>query len=252
MAEVNLYDAKGAAKGKVALPAVFETPFRPDLIRKAVQVARSNRRQAYGSHPMAGKRHSSESAGKGKGVSRVPRLKQGNAAALAPPNVGGRRAHPPESRRDWSEKINNKERKLAIASALAAAGRPELVKGRGHRVGDGVSLPIVVSDDFAGVDKTKDIIAALVSIGLGEDLDRARDGRHERAGIGKLRGRRLKTPKSLLFVTDETVPRGLLNIPGVDVVAARDLNTERLAPGGDAGRLLVITESALKRIGGGA
>lgn len=251
MAEVNLYDAKGEAKGKVALPAVFGTPFRPDIIRKAVSVARSNRRQAYGAHPMAGKRHSVESAGKGKGVSRVPRLKQGNGAALAPSNVGGRRAHPPESRRDWSEKINKKEAKLAKASALAASSNLELVSGRGHKVGEKVSLPVVVKDDLAAIMKAKDVLLVLEKIGLADDLARAKDGRNERPGIGKLRGRRLKTPKSLLFVTaTDKEARGFRNLPGVDVLSVKQLDTERLAPGGDAGRLLVITESALKALGG--
>ena len=35
------------------------------------------------------------------------------------------------------------------------------------------------------------------------------------------------------------------NVPGVDVVAAKDLCAEDLAPGGDAGRLTVWTKQAI-------
>lgn len=252
MVDVNVYSNNGEAKGKVALPAVFETPVRVDIIRKAVQVARANRRQKYGANPMAGKRHATASAGKGKGVSRVPRLTQGNAAALAPSNVGGRRAHPPESRRDWTEKINDKERRLAIRSALAASGQMELVTARGHKLGENVTLPVIVSDDIASVVKTKDALAVLEKIGILSDIERARDGTKIRPGIGKLRGRRYKTPKSVLFVMSdvEAGRKAFGNLPGVDVVSPQRLSAEHLAPGGDAGRLVVLTESALKHLGG--
>jgi large subunit ribosomal protein L4e len=36
------------------------------------------------------------------------------------------------------------------------------------------------------------------------------------------------------------------NLPGVDVVAAKDLCAEDLAPGGDIGRLTVFTKAALE------
>lgn len=252
MAEVNVYDAKGSAKGKVSLPEAFDTPVRSDLIRKAVQAARANRRQAYGANRLAGRRHATASAGKGKGVSRVPRLTQGNAAALAPPNVGGRRAHPPEARRDWTEKINRKERRLAIRSALAATADVELVKARGHRFDEGVTLPLVLSDDAGALTKTKDVIALLEKLGVADDLARARNGRRERPGIGKLRGRRYKTPRSLLLVTHDPANgrRGFGNLTGVDVASPAQLSAEDLAPGGDHGRLVVYTESALKALGG--
>lgn len=254
MTDVNVYDAKGAAKGKVSLPDVFATPVRPDLVRKAVDVARANRRQKYGASPMAGRRHSMTHAGKGRGMSRVPRQQESNRGVLAPPNVGGRRAHPPEARRDWTEKINHKERRLAIASALAAVASRELVTGRGHRIDDKVSVPVVVADDIATIVKTKDALALLEKIGLAGDIERARDGRNQRPGIGKMRGRRTKQPKSLLLVTNDksAARKGFGALPGVDVVTPREISAEALAPGGDIGRLVVFTESALKAVGGGA
>ena len=40
------------------------------------------------------------------------------------------------------------------------------------------------------------------------------------------------------------------NLTGVDIVKPGLINIEHLAPGGDAGRLTIITKSALKEIGG--
>lgn len=247
MSKVPVFTKDGKTSGDVELPGVFATPLRTDLIRKAVKVSRANRRQRYGASPVAGERHATKSVGKGKGASRVPRLTQGQAAALAPNNVGGRRAHPPQSRKDWSLRMPTKERRLAIAAALAATGNGDVVKARGHKTTVD-QFPVVVEDDFAGIEKTKDVAAALTAIGLGDDLVRAKEGRHVRAGMGKLRGRKYKTPKSVLFVTAENDGFAVGNLTGVDVVTAKDLGAEHLAPGGDAGRLTVFTKSALAQI----
>jgi large subunit ribosomal protein L4e len=67
-----------------------------------------------------------------------------------------------------------------------------------------------------------------------------------------MRGRRLKRPKSILFVVNdvENARRCVGNLPGIDIVQPSRLNVELLAPGGDPGRLAVITEGALKTLGG--
>src|ERR1051326_1590285 len=124
MSKITIHGKDGKSAGTTELPAVFATPLRPDLIRKAVKVARANRRQRYGAMPVAGERASVEWPGKGKGMARTPRKKQASDAAFVPNAFKGRRAHPPESRHYWTEKINSKERKLAIASAIAATGNP--------------------------------------------------------------------------------------------------------------------------------
>lgn len=246
--KVPVYDNAGKKSGDVELPSVFEGPVRTDLIKKAVHVSRMNRRQPYGASPVAGERHATASVGKGRGMSRVPRLTQGRAAALAPPNVGGRRAHPPEARKVLTKRMSQKERRAAVAAALAATAQAEVVQGRGHRTGELAAFPVVVADDFAGVEKAKAMRAALDAIGLGADLDRAADGRHIRAGMGKLRGRRFKTPRSLLIVTAEGDVPAVRNFLGVDVVQVDRLGTEHLAPGGDAGRLTVFTKGAIERL----
>ena len=246
--QVSVHDKAGKAGAKVDLPAVFDTPLRTDLIRKAVNVAQANRRQRYGAMPVAGERPSVEWPGKGKGMARTPRKKQASDAAFVPNAFKGRRAHPPEARHHWDEKINDKERRLAIASAIAATGNAAAVKARGHRVDDKLALPVVVADDVVAKAKTSELADVLGKLGLAGDLERAKDGIHVRAGMGKLRGRRYRTPRSLLLVTADGQAPGAENLAGVDVVAARNLSAEHLAPGGDAGRLTVYTQSALKHI----
>jgi len=250
MVKVNVYGVNGASSEQVNLPDVFETPYRPDIIRKSFNVLRSNKRQPYGADPFAGTKHATASVGKGRGQSRVPRLTQGRTAALAPCVVGGRRAHPPKAERVWKEKMNKKEKILAKNSAIAATANKEIVAKRGHQFDEKVTLPIVVDDKFETIKKTKDVITALDKIGVYDDVLRAANGKHIRAGRGTSRGRKYKTPKSILIVTTkDDIEKSSRNLTGVDVVNSKQINIEHLAPGGDAGRLTIFTKSALKEIG---
>jgi len=252
MTKVNVYGVDGSVKEKIDLPVLFHTPYRPDIIRKSFNVLHSNMRQAYGSDPFAGTKHATESIGKGRGMSRVPRLTQGQKAALAPCVVGGRRAHPPKVERDWSEKINKKEKKLSINSALAATADKEKVSSRGHKFSEKITLPVVVEDDFEKIKKTKDVIETLEKLGVYDDIVRAENGKHIRAGKGKNRGRKYRTPKSILIVSkSDEIRKSSSNLTGVDIVKPNEINIGHLAPGGDAGRLAVFTKSALTQIGGG-
>jgi len=251
MSRVNVYGIDGTVKEKIELPDVFNTPYRPDIIRKSFNVLRSNKRQPYGSDPYAGTKHATASVGKGRGMSRVPRLTQGRRAALAPCVVGGRRAHPPKAERDWTEKINKKERLHSIKSALAATADKKIVSKRGHRFDDKITLPVVVDDNFEKIKKTKEVIDVLEKIGIYDDVVRAANGKHIRAGKGKTRGRKYRTPKSVLIVsTKEDIEKSSSNLTGVEVVKPNQINIEHLAPGGDAGRLTLFTKSALMQIGG--
>lgn len=250
MTKVNVYNKAGSASGEVQLPGVFETEFRPDVIRKAVNAAHANRRQPYGAYKLAG-HGPHKSVRSGQGISRVPRATQGGNAVFSPANVGGRRAHPPKVEKNLFEKINRKEKMLARASALGATAIEDAVRTRGHRFKEGLTLPVVVDDEVEAIEKTKELIGAFGAIGVGDDLTRAVEGKHQRAGRGKSRGRRFKTPKSLLFVVsglEAPVLTAAKNLTGVDVATPEMLSTELVAPGGDAGRLVVFTKSALTRL----
>lgn len=251
MVKVNLYGTDGKTSEQIELPKIFNTSYRPDLIRKSFNVTHSNKRQPYGPDPRAGCKHATASVGKGRGMSRVPRLTQGRTAALAPCVVGGRRAHPPKPERNWKEKINKKEKTLAKNSAIAATSTKEIVTNRGHQFNEKITLPIIINDKFEKITKTKDIIETLDKIGVYDDVLRATNGKHIRAGRGKTRGRKYKTPKSLLIVTTkEDGKKSSRNLTGVDIITPKEINIEYLAPGGDAGRLTIFTKSALKEIGG--
>ena len=49
----------GTSKKEITLPAQFNEPVRPDIIKRAFLVIQSNNRQKKGAAPDAGKRHSS-------------------------------------------------------------------------------------------------------------------------------------------------------------------------------------------------
>ena len=252
MAKTNVYGINGDVASQVDVPAVFSTPYRPDIIKKAVLAAAANKRQPYGPSKGAGMRHSVSTWGKGRGVARVQRIAAGRMATESPNNVSGRRAHPPVPERDWSLKINQKERALARKSAIAATGCADCVKARGHQFDDNVSFPIVVADAVQDIKTTAEVSDFLQKIGLGYDLDRAKFGRKIRAGRGKMRNRKYRTPVSVLIVVSEReIPifESASNLPGVQIEEVSSLSAAILAPGGDAGRLTVYTESAFAKIG---
>ena len=258
---------------KITLPESFNSALRDDLVKLAVAASRANRRQAYGSRrhggkrkPMSGMKHSVEWWGKGRGVSRIMRRTGQSRAAQNPHTLGGRRAHGPKVEKEWGRKLNSKERRQARNSALTSTTDLEAVSTRGHRFSEEISvLPIILGnyvevrdgkseefdiETFNHGSATRKIIAIFNELGLGDDLQRARDGRNIRAGKATMRGRVHKTPKSLLLVVNKKsgLAKAARNLPGVDVVAAKDLNAEDLAPGGDVGRLTVFTKSAVEAL----
>jgi large subunit ribosomal protein L4e len=235
----------GDADGEIDLPDVFDSEYRPDLIQKAVLAAQANRKQDYGSDEYAGMRTPAESFGSGRGQAHVPR--EGGRGRRVPQTVGGRKAHPPKAEKDQSLSVNDKERQKAIRSAVAATTDEEVVRERGHAFDDDVELPVVVSDDFEEVHKTQEAAAMLDELGLHADIERA-DESTVRAGRGTTRGRGKRRPTSVLFVTSEEPSRAARNLAGADVTTASELNAEDLAPGAQAGRLTVWTESAIEEV----
>jgi len=187
-----------------------------------------------------------ESLGSGRGMSHDPR--QNGVVRRVPHAVSGRRAHPPKVEKEQGKTINKKERQLATRSALAATTDADLVADRGHQFDADLDLPLVVSDEFEDLIKTKAVVSLLEALGVAEDIERAEDGKKVRAGRGTTRGRKYKTPKSILFVTSEEPSKAARNLAGVDVATASEVNVEDLAPGTHAGRLTIFTESALEEV----
>jgi large subunit ribosomal protein L4e len=246
--KANVIDLSGNQVGQIELPAVFEEEYRPDLIKRAVLSAQANRLQPYGPHFYAGMNTSARSWGPGHGVSRVPRIINARRAAGIPMARGGRRSHAPQPDADKTEKINIKERRKAIRSAIAATSVPQLVSARGHVFER--ELPVVVQNDLESLAKTSEVKKFLVAAGLWGDVERAKNGKTIRAGKGKLRGRKYKNRKSLLIVVgrDQGLGKAARNLSGVDFINVDGLNAELLAPGTHAGRLTLWTEASLQRL----
>lgn len=242
----TVYDLEGEDIDEVELPSVFNTEYRPDLIKRAVLAAQANRKQDTGTDKYAGLRTPAESFGSGRGLAHVPR--QNGRAREVPQAVSGRRAHPPKVDTDRGVGINDKERKLATRSAIAATANTSLVVNRGHDVDDDRELPLIVSDEFEELTKTRDAVSVFDALDIYRDVERAEDGTTIRAGQGTTRGRKYKRPKSVLVVTSEEPSLAARNLAGVDVSTARELNAEILAPGTHGGRLTLWTEAAILEV----
>lgn len=243
--KVQVLDENSNFAEEVELPKIFETPYRPDVIKKAVIAQQSHGFQPQGRDPMAGKRTTAESRGVGLGISRVPRIKTGMRAAFGVSIVGGHQAFPPTSEKRIRKEINKKERRLAIRSGIAATAVRDIVTGRGHVLDYVGQLPLVVYDEIQSLGKTADVRNLFRNLGIWPDVERA-DRKKIRAGRGKTRGRSKKVGKGPLIVVadDLGVGKAASNLPGVDVVDVNDLNAELLAPGAHPGRLVVWSKSA--------
>ena len=248
--------------GKVEVPGQFEEGIRKDLIKRAYLAACSRKRASYGAAPEAGMQHVAKLSRRrrkyrgsyGYGISRVPRKilsRNGTRfnwrAAEMPGTVGGRRAHPPKADKVWAQKINRKERRKAIRSALAAVVDVETVQGKGHRVPDG--YPFALADEFESYAKTKEVVNALLTLGFDKELERTR-GRRIKSGRGTRRGRKYKRSVGPLLVVSEecALMKAGRNIPGIDVATVDKLHIDQLAPGSHPGRATLFSKKALERL----
>jgi large subunit ribosomal protein L4e len=253
----KVLDMSGKPGDEMQLPSVFSTPLRPDIVQRVWWILHSHGLQPYGRDPMAGERTSAEthSPPTGTGQSRIPRVKgggtnragQGGGVAST---VKGRLPHPPRSEKVIYRKVNVKERKLALNTAIAFTGDASAVAWRGHKVGK-LRFPVVVSDDLEALEKTAALESFLSDLGLTEELKRVYGGVKRRSGTARMRGRTTKKKVGPLIVVsnDRGVGKAAASIPGVEVVSVDSLSVLPLAPGGVAGRLTIWTSSAVDVLG---
>jgi len=168
-----------------------------------------------------------------------------------PQAVKGRRAHPPKVEKDWYRKINKKEMKLALRSAIAATLMKDVVKERGHKINEIKEFPLIIKDDIQSVKKTKELENLLKKLGLEKELKRLVN-KKVRPGKGKMRGRKYKRKIGPLIVIgrDEGIGKACKNLPGIDLKNLKNISVEDLAPGSHAGRLTIWTESSIKGLSG--
>lgn len=255
---ISVYNHKDASAvlKEVRTPRVFSTSIRNDIVQFVHDNLSRNSRQAHGVDPRAGMKHSAESWGTGRAVARIPRVGGSGTSRCGQAAFGnmcrkGRMSFPLHTWRRWHRKVNLRQRRHALASALAASTVWGLVSARGHRICKVPQLPLVWDDAVNQVSKTKEAVALLKSFGLYDDVERVIKAKSLRPGRGKMRNKRFKKRRGpLLVVTDEAeaLVRAVRNIQGVDVLNVNRLNIRSLAPGGQLGRLLVFTEGALAEL----
>lgn len=251
---VNVYDVDGVSVVKVLQkPDVFNVELRDDLVKTVHDLVLLNKRQPYAVSLTAGGQHSAESWGTGRAVARVPRVKgsgtrRAGQAAFANFARKGRMAHPTKTTRRWQRKTPLTLRRTVCAMSVAATGVAAIVEGRGHRISNVNTLPIVVSDNVESLVKTKQAVELLTKLGLTEDLERVENSRTITCGKGKYRNRRYNMKKGLLIIHDGSELKAFNNIRGVDQMDVNALNILGLSPSGKFGRLVMWTESAFLKL----
>lgn len=254
MISVPVLNKDGEASSILSyLPLPFTFEYRYDLIKRAVLTELQNKKQPKGVDPLAGKRTTAESWGVGYGVARVPRVKgsghpRASQAAFVPSARGGYHPTAPKAEKVIKVKMNNKEKKLALFSAIACTAKLDLVIKRGHLINNPkLSLPLVLSEEVSKMEKVKDLVSFLRKLGIYDDIEsRVKESLKIRAGKGKRRGRRYKERKGPLLVKlgDEPIAKAFRNLAGADVADVRNLPVHLLAPGGLPGRLTLWTIAA--------
>jgi len=122
---------------------------------------------------------------------------------------------------------------------------------RGHSVEAIEEVPLVVANDsLKNVEKTKNAITVLKTLGAYADVEKVKDSKKIRAGKGKLRNRRYVQRRGPLVIYDEKTAalRAFRNLPGVELVSVDRLNLLQLAPGGHLGRFCIWTQSAFNKL----
>jgi len=259
--KTHILDITGKKTKEITLPNCFSKEIREDIVAKVLETKKT--KQPYSPSPVAGKQHSASGIVQhrrhvwkthyGQGVSRIPRKimsKKGSrfnwVGAEISSTVGGRRAHPPKTiSMIQDKKINKKELKIALESAISATANIKKISERYERLKDAKikEIPLVVETKLISL-KTKAIISSIKKI-LGETLfELALKKKVIRSGKGKLRGRKYKTNAGLLLVTgkDEKLKTG-----SFDVINVKKLGVTDLASGG-LGRLTLYTETAIKEL----
>lgn len=244
------------------MPQVFSAPLRADLVRYVHRNMNKNKRQAMAVKDQAGYDTAAASWGTGRAVARIPRVPGGGThrsgqGAFGNMCRGGGMFNPTKTWRRWHRKTNVTQKRHALAAAIAATGVPALVMARGHNIEEVPELPLVISDGANKIAKTKEAVALLSGLGCTADLEKVKDSKKIRAGRGKARNRRYVMRKGPLVVHNlskseeaegSSIAKSMRNIPGVEVCHVDRLNLLTLAPGGAFGRLVVYTESAVKRL----
>lgn len=258
--KAKILEINGKEKGTIELPKIFSHKIREDIVTKILEAKKI--KQPHSPSPLAGNQYSAR--GKivhrrhvwksqyGRGISRVPRKifsRRGTQfnweAAGVPHAKGGMRAHPPKViSMINTNKINKKEMKIAIFSALSATADKKIILSRYKTLQDKKdkikNFPLIVESKITTL-KTKELLFNLKKI-LEELFDVSVKKKKIRAGKGKMRGRKYKSNAGMLLVLGE---KEKLKTNAFDVQNVKNLGVNDLAKGG-LGRITLYTEEAIK------
>jgi large subunit ribosomal protein L4e len=245
---------------EIELPALFNEKIREDIAQKFYEVEKEQ--QPYAPGEYSGMKSSASGIAKhrrhvwktqyGHGISRVPRKimwRRGTQFYWVGATISsvrkGRAAHPPRIEHFLKEKkINKNEIEIAIKSAIAATANEKMIRKRYSSISKDakVSVPIIIDASVLQL-KTKEF-AKLVGEHLKGMEQIVFKKRTQRAGRGKLRGRKYKSSAGILLITASDENK---KMSGIDIRKTSDLEISDVFP---LGRLTMYTEKALKELGG--
>jgi len=252
---ISVFNEQGEVSSQVTLPAVFKAPIRPDVVHFVHSNMAKNSRQPYAVHKHAGHQTSAESWGTGRAVSRIPRVRGGGThrsgqAAFGNMCRGGRMFAPTKTWRRWHRPINQKQRRYAVCSALAATSIPALLMARGHHIDQVPEVPVVCTNAIESLTKTKAAVALLKQLNAYDDVEKCQNSKQIRAGKGKMRNRRYVMRRGPLIVYNEDhgIKQAFRNLPGVELISVDRLNLLKLSPGSHLGRFCIWSEGAFAKL----
>ena len=246
-----LYNSSGAKKETKA-PDLFDMTVREEIVSKAVEAEKFEAATPYGLAKEAGRRHSASGTIShkrhewkghyGKGIARVPRKTMWRRGTQfywigAEVNMarGGRRVHGPTIFKKI-RKVNKKEMKIALRSAIAATAQQMFIEKR-YATLKGMSGVHIIEKMPA---KTNDLVELTRKIFSSEV---AVPGQKKvRAGLGKMRGRQKKQNAGALIVIGSGEKT---NVKHMDVRTVKELSVMDLYP---LGRLTIFTEKAMEEL----
>ncbi|HLD42128.1 MAG TPA: 50S ribosomal protein L4 [archaeon] len=261
--KLPIYDLEGKKSGEIDVGQSLSSPVRSDIITRCFLAEQALTRQPYGTDWFAGKRTSAHYHGErgtrysmmNKEMARLRRI-HGNqgylsmTARFSPQAIKGRAAHPPKSEKNWLIKVNKKERMLGLISSLAASSDKSIILNKGYVLPENLNYyPIIVEDRLEKIKNTKEAVNLFRKLGFEKEMERSSQ-KKVRAGKGKSRGRKYKKKAGPLVIVkdDKGASKSIKNIAGFDCVLSKDLSVSKLSPGGHPGRLVILTESAMKEL----
>ncbi len=242
---------------KVDLPKCFSGEIREDIAQKyynlAKKVSTHSQSKTAGRTDSNKVRHVKEKfrSHYGRGISRVPRKifwRRGTQffwqAAGVPGVKGGRRAHPPKGLRA-DRRMNKKERKIAVQSAIASTASKKWLTNRYDTLNDSDNLPIenfpMIIDSKLLKLKTKEFLQE-VEKATGELYNIAIKKKKIRKGRGKKRGRKFRKNRGVLLVigNDEESNQNIIETRKVENMGIEDL--------WPLGRMAIYTTKAIEEL----